>query len=123
MSRTLLLRKHIAAILGECAETYYAEAPDTAQFPYLCFELRLLREESGKYQYILEINAWNKENTVVLDEIMDTVEKKLNFYKHIDADIQFSIYIGSGRQLVEDVEKSIKRIREQFELHAYERSV
>lgn len=122
MSKTSLLRKYIKVLLEQCATTFYVDAIDSAAFPYLDFEARLLNHENHKSSYILEINAWNKNNTGEIDEIMDQVETVLDFYKHMDDDLQFSIYKGQGREFVEDSNKSIKRIREQFELQVYERS-
>lgn len=122
MSRTMELRKHIKAILDEYATSYYVNASDKAIYPYLCYEMRVINSEDNKSSYILEINAWSKENTVVIDEIMDAVEKKLNFYKHVDENLLISTYKGQNREFVEDNDKTIKRIREQFEMQVYERS-
>lgn len=122
MSKTLELRKHIKSILDEFTVSYYIDSHDEAEYPYLCFEMRLISSENNKSSYILEINAWSKENTVVIDEIMDAVEKKLNFYKHVDENLLISTYKGQNREFLEDSDKTIRRIREQFEMQVYERS-
>ncbi|MBA4687246.1 MAG: hypothetical protein H2184_08830 [Candidatus Galacturonibacter soehngenii] len=122
MAKTKILRKHIKEILSELAETYYIDATENAKFPYICFEARRIDLEGNKGTYILEVNIWNKgTNTSEIDDLMDDVEKKLNYYKHIDSKLQLSIYNGALRQYVEDTDKTIKRIREQFELQVYER--
>ncbi len=52
--------------------------------------------------------------------MMDALEKKLHRTNHLTGEYLIRIFKGA-RQNVPDPDKSIKRIREQFELYVYER--
>ena len=85
------------------------------------FSEKRLSEDGGRLTYSLEVNAWDQNPYYSRAEsMMDCLEKKLhrcNFQTE-----RFLIRIFKGpRQNVPDPDRSIKRVREQFEMHVYEK--
>lgn len=107
--------------LEEYITSYYNEAPEDAAYPYSVFSLRRIGTEDERQRYILEINVWDRNQYYSrADEMMDKMEEKLDGCLSLSDDTLFYCYKGE-REPVTDKDKSIKRIREQFELYCYER--
>lgn len=100
---------------------YCEEAPGNAEFPYIVFSASRTGDDGGRQQYILEINVWDQgEFYSRAESVMDNIEKEL--HQHICATDHFLIQIFRGRrQNIPDPDKSIKRVREQFEMYVYEK--
>lgn len=107
--------------LEEYIGAFYNEAPKEAKYPYGVFGLRRLGTEDERQRFVLEVNVWDKSPYYSRAEaMMDEIEEKLDGCLSLSDDTLFYCYIGA-REPVEDKDKSIKRIREQFELYCYER--
>ena len=113
--------KSLAKELENLTGAYHEEAPADAVYPYIVFSEKRLSEDGGRLTYSLEVNAWDQNPYYSRAEsMMDCLEKKLhrcNFQTE-----RFLIRIFKGpRQNVPDPDRSIKRVREQFEMHVYEK--
>jgi hypothetical protein len=114
---TVDLRKILEELIGGYSE----DAPSDAVYPYKVFSLRKLTEDSGISQYNLEVNVWDQHEYYSRAEtIMDKLEKKLNKQTFLGEKMLIYTYNGQ-RENVEDTDKSIKRVREQFEMRVVER--
>ena len=113
------LKRELEALTG----AYYEEAPAGAEYPYMVFSAQRLSDDDGKQIYSLEINVWDQhEYYSRVERIMDTLEKKLHRCNYMTD--KFLIRIFRGRmQNVPDQDKTIKRIREQFELQVFEKEM
>jgi hypothetical protein len=111
------LKKEIENLTGAFCE----EAPEDVSYPYSVFASRRLSDSDGRMNYVLEINVWDQHRYYSRAEsVMDELEQKLHRCNHITDDYLIRIFKGQ-RQNVTDVDKSIKRVREQFEMHVYQR--
>lgn len=101
---------------------YCEEAPQKAEYPYAVFSARRLSEIDGTQNYTLEIDVWDQaERYSRAEDMMDRLERKLHRCNHITGNgVLIRIFKGS-RQNVRDPDPAIKRVRQQFEMHIYER--
>ena len=109
------LNKELENLLG----AYYLEAPEAAQYPYKVFEVIRANEREGVQTYTLEVNVWDQHKHYFRAEtLMDELERKLHRCNHTTDAFLIRIFRGQ-RQNVTDPDKSIKRVREQFEMQVY----
>lgn len=115
MSQKLV--RELETLLGGFCE----EAPEAAEYPYIVFSAARTGDDGGRQQYILEINVWDQGKFYSRSEsVMDNLEKKL--HQQVYASEDFLIWIFKGRrQNIPDADKSIKRVREQFEMYVFEK--
>ncbi len=107
--------------LEQLTGAFYEEAPADADYPYMVFSSKRLSENCGKQIYSLEINAWDQnEYYSRAENMMDELEKKLHQCVHVTERFLIRIFKGM-RQNVSDPDKTIKRVREQFEMHVFEK--
>ncbi len=113
------LKRELEALTG----AYYEAAPAEADYPYLVFSTQRVSDDGVKLNYILEVNAWDQhEYYSRAESMLDVLEKKL--HRCNLAAGRFFIRIFRGRrQNVPDPDRTIKRVREQFEMQVYERQV
>lgn len=111
------LEKELEKLTGAFCE----EAPKDAAYPYKVFSARRISEEDGKQTYVLEINVWDQNSYYSrANSVMDALEHELHRCNYMTDSHLIRIFKGQ-RQPVTDPDKDIKRVREQFEMHVYER--
>lgn len=115
-TKTLRLRDLILATLNNYT-VYYGQAPESAKYPYAVIEVRPYNTTVIPHDGIMEINVWDSYKTHSrADALMDNIEATLgegNYYS--DTYASFRAFSGQ-RQYVEDNDKQIKRVREQFQI-------
>ncbi|WP_300766989.1 hypothetical protein [uncultured Acetatifactor sp.] len=110
------LKGELEALTG----AYYEEAPEGAAYPYMVFSARRLTEDAGQQVYTLEVNAWDQHPYYSRAEgMMDVLEGKLHRCNYMTEGHLIRIFKGA-RQNIPDSDKTIKRVREQFEMRVYE---
>lgn len=115
------MSQSLKQVIEELTGAYYEEAPKDTRYPYKVFSLRRISETDGRQTYSLEMNAWDQHAYYSRAESMiDELEKKLHQISYLTEKYLIRIFKGA-RQNVPDSDKSIKRVREQFELYVYER--
>lgn len=115
------MSQSLSQVLEELTGAYYEEAPKDTAYPYAVFSMRRISESDGRQSYSLEINAWDQNAYYSRAEnMMDALEKKLHQTNRLTEEYLIRTFKGA-RQNVPDQDKSIKRVREQFELYVYER--
>lgn len=115
------MSQSLKQVIEELTGAYYEEAPEGIAYPYAVFSMRRISESDGRQSYSLEINAWDQYAYYSrVENMMDALEKKLHQTNRLTEEYLIRIFKGA-RQNVPDQDKSIKRVREQFELYVYER--
>ncbi len=100
---------------------FYEEAPEDTPYPYLVFTMKRISENGGMQTYILEVNAWDQHDFYSRAEsLMDELEGELHQRIHMTDEFLFRFFRGE-RQNLPDTDKSIRRVREQFEMQVYEK--
>ena len=113
--------KSLEKELEELTGAYHEEAPGDAVYPYMVFSAKRLSEDEGKQLYTLEANVWDQNPYYSRAEgMMDALEKKLHRCNFQTEGFLIRIFKGS-RQNVPDPDRSVRRVREQFEMQVYER--
>lgn len=113
------LKKALEALTG----AYYEEAPEGAGYPYTVFSVRRLTDSEGKQAFSMEVNVWDQHEYYSRAEgMMDGLEEKLHRCNHMAEGSLIRIFRGS-RQNVPDPDKTIKRVREQFEVQVYGKEI
>ncbi len=106
-------------VLEELTGAYCEEAPEDAAYPYMVFSARRLAEDAGQV-YVLEFNAWDQYPYYSrASSMMDGLESRLHRCNYMTEGHLIRIFKGA-RQNVPDPDKTIKRVREQFEMRVYE---
>lgn len=112
--------KSLEKALEELTGAYHEEALEDAAYPYMVFSARRLTEDAGQQVYMLEVNAWDQHPYYSRAEsMMDSLESRLHRCNFMTGGYLIRIFKGA-RQNVPDPDKTIKRVREQFEMHVYE---
>lgn len=121
MSKTVALRTELQRLFKTLTpNVYYEEAPDTAVYPYLVYELSEVLFNHGKTTYQLEVNILDYGNSSLAVEILaDSVQDALNKYYFINVEIQFITYKGL-RQTIKEEDKQIIRRRLLFEIQLHQ---
>ena len=114
---SLNLVKELERLTGAFNE----DAEIEKSYPYAVFSVRRMSEDNEKQVYSLEINVWDQGRYYSRAEsMMDELERKLHRCNHLTDTFLIRIFKGQ-RQNVPDSDKTIKRVREQFEMQVYER--
>lgn len=121
MSKTIALRTELQRLFKTLiTNVYHEEAPDTANNPYLVYELSEVFFNYGKTVFQLEINILDYgKSSSAIENLADAVQRKFNKHHYIDKNIQFTIYQGL-RQTVKEEDKEIVRRRLLFEIQLHE---
>lgn len=113
--------KTLKTVVEELTGAFYEEAKEKAEYPYKVLSLKRIADTEGKQTYTLEINVWDRHPYYSRAEsIMDKLEKELDGGSWLEEIGLIRIFKGQ-RQNVPDPDRAIKRVREQFELHFWER--
>lgn len=108
-------------ILKEITGAYFEEAPKQASYPYKVFSMRRIGAAGARQVYLLEMNVWDQDEYYSRAEIlMDELEKKLHRNSFMTERCLIRIFKGDRRN-IQDPDKTIKRVYEQFEMHVYEK--
>lgn len=113
VSKTINLRKALQSELKKVHPSiYYENAPDTATYPYIVYDL----EQVGE-QYQLEMNVYDKgTSTAKVETLADAIESYFLRYIYRDELQIFTTYINT-RNNVQEEDKTIKRRRLLFDLN------
>lgn len=115
------MSKSLSQTLKELLSAYYEEAPENVSYPYTVFSARRLTEDDGKQVYRLEVNVWDQGAYYsTASALMDELERKLH-KEHFLTDGYLICFFKGERENVGDPDKTIKRVREQFTMHVFER--
>lgn len=115
------MKSELKRELEQLTGAYYERAPQEATYPYAVFSARRTGEIDGRQAYVMEINVWDQhQHYSRAENIMDGMERKLHQRNCLTDRYLIRIFRGP-RQTVEDPDRDIKRVREQFEMYIYER--
>lgn len=114
------LLKFIYSQLSQVTQVYQEQAQEDAKMPYAVFKCDTLDNIDHKDLHVLEVNVWdNNTDATDLENITDSIIKKLDRMKYIDLD--FSATINKMTRLsLPDPGTSIRRREVRFEIKTRE---
>lgn len=87
------LKQQITNLLKDvCPRVYFSEAPDTAQFPYIVYDLSQGVENAGQIICTLDVDIWDKNTSSANVDALSRAIRRLDKTVYIDDDIQFSLF-------------------------------
>lgn len=102
---------------------YFQVAPDTATFPYIVYDLPNSFSNEEQDIFNLDVDIWdNDSDTTEIETLSQLIWKDLHMYRHIDNNIQFSIYRMNRLALTDD-DVRIRRRKLIFQVKYYDRKV
>lgn len=119
------LRREIIQLLRQYHDrVYFQKSPNSILFPYVIYDFPNSFMEEDQEIYNLDVDIWdNKDDTTELETIASTIWKALHRYRHLDDDIQFSIYRENRLPPLDEDEKHIKRRKLIFQVRYFDREV
>jgi len=110
------IRKALQSFLSALhPRVYFKSAPDTAQFPYVVYNLQII--SGGEYQetVLVDIDGWDQNNTgdtTTLEELMKKINA-LDKASLVTDDLAVTFF-KDNMLTVEDTDKSIKRRQNRY---------
>ncbi|MBS4191191.1 hypothetical protein KHA94_13460 [Bacillus sp. FJAT-49705] len=119
----IILRKKLMKLLKLYhPQVYFQKVPHTAQFPYIVFNLPNAYSNEQQEVFNLDVDIWdNRSDTSELESLASKLWKELNYYKHTDDHIQFSIYRENRLPSLDEDDTNIKRRKLIFQLRYFDR--
>lgn len=104
------------------SRVHFHQAPTGSPFPKLVFDLPTSFMDEQQEVFNLDIDIWDdKEDTTSLEDLAGKLWKELNYYRHIDDDMQFSIYRENRLPPIDEDEPKLKRRKLIFQLRYFDR--
>ena len=117
------MTNHLIENLKSMIGGAHEEEEEKQKYPFKVFSFKRLTHEGCYSTYDLEVNVWDSHRFYSRAEaMMDELEKALDFAEVLTEKMLIRTFKGK-RENIPDPDKSIKRIRENFTLHVYEREV
>ena len=102
---------------------YFQTAPNSAQFPYLVYNLPSSFTNEEQEILVLDVDVWDSAtDSTVIETLASQVWTQLHRYRHIDNEIQFTIH-RSSRLVLDDNDPRIRRRKLVFQLRFYDRNL
>lgn len=119
------LRRELTKLLKKYhSRVYFQKASSTAKMPYIVFDLPNAFDNEGQEIFNLDIDIWdNQQDTTELETLASQLWKELNYYRHIDESIQFSIYRENRLPPLDEDDNNIKRRKLIFQLKYFDRRI
>lgn len=123
---TSLLKEFHPDTLGDNGEmksrVHFQKTKEGTPFPYIIYNLPNSIDSDQQEIFNFDVDIWdNQEDTTYLETLADTIWKKLNHYRYMDDEIQFSIYRENRLPPLEDADPSINRRKLIFQLRYFDR--
>lgn len=100
-----------------CHDTYYRNASNSANFPYIVFDLQSYGN-SNYSLYDFEVNVWGNGNVPQMEDLADLIEEE--FEKEINlSDNGLLVFTWKSRGNIDDPNKELKRIMIKFDMKYY----
>ena len=121
--QTVDLRTYLNSLLqGVCERVYYGNAPASATFLYLVWNLEAIAYEDGFSLQELEVDVVDYgENTAPAESAADNLQAVLDHHHHLCDGFHVSVYRERRQPLYEN-DKSVIRRRLTFQVRLHERS-
>lgn len=100
-------------------DAYYQTASNEAKYPHIVYEFRHIGsfDDSGKgRRYSMEINAYNEKSEIILDKLLDFLEKEISGLYLNTAELFITAKMAYGRIDIEE-DNPLKRKRVTFEIN------
>lgn len=119
MKKTIKLRTAIVnALKSVHPRVYYEHAPESAQYPYLVYNLPNSNDRGDLEQFVLDVDGWDTPvdlDTTPLETLMANVDQVLD-HRVITVD-DLSVVIYRDRRLtLDDDDKRIRRRKNIYEV-------
>src|SRR5690625_1846888 len=117
------LRRSLMQVLRNYhSRVYFQKASSDTSFPYVIYDFPNSFTDEETEIFNLDIDIWdNRDDTTELETLATTYWRALHRYRHIDNNIQFSIYRANRLPPLDEDEKYIKRRKLIFQLRYFDR--
>jgi len=116
------LHKHLKTIH---TRVYFQQAPDTATFPYIVYNIPSLNDDGEDFQLVtLDIDGWDAPetgDTTALETLMASVNTGMNKKTIVTEDFAATFYLENKLSLTDD-DPRIKRRKYVYQGRLFERS-
>ena len=120
MNRVTTIRTAIGAILAAVGSAHYEDAPETATYPYLVFNLPNSIDSGTLEQFVLDVDGWDDDtNTTTLEALMYSVDQALHRRSIISGDLGLRIY-RENRLVLDEKESRLRRRKYIYQIRVYE---
>ncbi|HHY72701.1 MAG TPA: hypothetical protein GX497_05665 [Bacillus bacterium] len=101
---------------------YFQIASSNATMPYIVYDLPNSFDNEQQEIFTFDVDIWdNRTDTTELETLASLLWKELNYYRHVDENIQFSIYRENRLPPLDENDRSIKRRKLIFQLKCFDR--
>jgi len=120
------LRKTLQAHLKTIhSRVYFQQAPDTATFPYIVYNIPSLNDDGEDFQLVtLDIDGWDAPetgDTTALETLMTAINTGMNKKTFVTDTFSVTFYLETKLPLVDD-DPRIKRRKYVYQGRLFERS-
>lgn len=116
------LHEHLKTIH---TRVYFQQAPDTATFPYIVYNIPSLNDDGEDFQLVtLDIDGWDAPetgDTTALETLMASVNTGMNKKTIVTEDFAVTFYLENKLSLTDD-DPRIKRRKYVYQGRLFERS-
>lgn len=111
------IRQYIqSALKAICPTVYFQNAPETATFPYLTYDIPTGYADGEQMIWTLDVDAWDTDkDTTALETLAAAVAVGLHRRHFVGENITFQTY-RTGRLALDDTDTRIQRRKVMFEL-------
>nr|WP_309099070.1 hypothetical protein [Fredinandcohnia onubensis] len=104
------------------SRVHHQSAPAGTAFPYVVYNMPNSYTNEQQEIFVLDVDVWDdKDDTTELETIANKIWKGLNYHRHLDDDIQFSIYQENRLPPLDDDDPTLKRRKLIFQLKYFDR--
>jgi hypothetical protein len=121
MIKVIELRKAILSYLkGKHPRVYFQDAPETATFPYLVYDLPNSSDDGSLERFVMDIDGWDdSKDTTALETLMDSVDKELHRKSVMLQNMAVTFYRENRLSLTDD-DPRIRRRKYIYQIRTHE---
>jgi L-ribulose-5-phosphate 3-epimerase UlaE len=117
--RIIEIRKALQSRLSDVhPQVYYEQAPDTATYPYVVYNIADSTDDGSLEQIMLEVDVWDapiNNNTMPIETLAGNIDTALHRYVFHTEDVFFSVY-RENRRNVEDSDSRLRRRQIEYQI-------
>lgn len=118
------LRKQVSTILKTYhSNIHFQKSTDDTDFIYITYDFPNTFKNGKQEIFNLDVDIYDsKDDTTDLETITTAIWKGLDYHRHNDKNMQFSIYQDNRLPPLDEKEKNVKRRKLIFELRYFDKN-